>query len=335
VYLYTVDDLSTLVQTAGEKRQAAVEQAEAIIDAGVQSFAHWLDQRASVPLIQALNRQAEDWREAELRGRASCWPRATVELVLDALTAGPDAEDAARRVGRTAFGRPASASRWPTPCRACSSPSGEGAGLAARRRRHLALATAGPPRPACAGVASHCLPLPMKDSLRQQLERLPDAPGELDAAWPTRPGAAPTSSAIAHLARTGRGVAPWCRCTAATSSASATSQPPRCDAGRPRVLPTWRATRSSRPRRDRRSSDAPAAALLPRDPDDARNAFLEIRAGTGGDESALFAGDLARMYLRWCDRARAGAPRSERKRGRAGRLQGAGAAHRGCRRLRR
>ncbi len=39
-------------------------------------------------------------------------------------------------------------------------------------------------------------------------------------------------------------------------------------------------------------------ALLPRDPDDARNAFLEIRAGTGGDESALFAGDLARMYLR-------------------------------------
>jgi len=41
-------------------------------------------------------------------------------------------------------------------------------------------------------------------------------------------------------------------------------------------------------------------ALLPKDPDDARNAFLEIRAGTGGDESALFAGDLARMYLRFC-----------------------------------
>ncbi len=43
-------------------------------------------------------------------------------------------------------------------------------------------------------------------------------------------------------------------------------------------------------------------ALLPHDPDDARNAFLEIRAGTGGDESALFAADLARMYLRWCER---------------------------------
>ena len=43
-------------------------------------------------------------------------------------------------------------------------------------------------------------------------------------------------------------------------------------------------------------------ALLPRDPDDSRNAFLEIRAGSGGDESALFAGDLARMYLRHCER---------------------------------
>jgi peptide chain release factor 1 len=44
------------------------------------------------------------------------------------------------------------------------------------------------------------------------------------------------------------------------------------------------------------------SALLPRDPDDARNAFVEIRAGTGGDESALFAGDLARLYLRYCER---------------------------------
>lgn len=43
-------------------------------------------------------------------------------------------------------------------------------------------------------------------------------------------------------------------------------------------------------------------ALIPKDPDDERNAFLEIRAGTGGDESALFAGDLARMYLRFAER---------------------------------
>ena len=41
--------------------------------------------------------------------------------------------------------------------------------------------------------------------------------------------------------------------------------------------------------------------LLPRDADEDRNAFLEIRAGTGGDESTLFAGDLLRMYTRYAD----------------------------------
>ncbi|MCO5100748.1 MAG: peptide chain release factor 1 [Burkholderiaceae bacterium] len=44
--------------------------------------------------------------------------------------------------------------------------------------------------------------------------------------------------------------------------------------------------------------------LLPRDPDDERNVFVEIRAGTGGEESALFAADLLRMYLRFAERRR-------------------------------
>ena len=44
--------------------------------------------------------------------------------------------------------------------------------------------------------------------------------------------------------------------------------------------------------------------LLPRDPNDEKNIFLEIRAGTGGDESALFAGDLLRMYMRFAERQR-------------------------------
>jgi peptide chain release factor 1 len=51
-----------------------------------------------------------------------------------------------------------------------------------------------------------------------------------------------------------------------------------------------------------RIEDALLQSLLPVDPDDGRNAFLEIRAGTGGDESALFAADLVRMYLRYCER---------------------------------
>ena len=70
VYLYTVDDLAQVVQTGHANRQAAVEQAEVIIDAGVQSFLHWLDQRdpvsGVVPLIQQLNAQADEWRALEL-----------------------------------------------------------------------------------------------------------------------------------------------------------------------------------------------------------------------------------------------------------------------------
>jgi peptide chain release factor 1 len=42
--------------------------------------------------------------------------------------------------------------------------------------------------------------------------------------------------------------------------------------------------------------------LIPKDPQDDKNAILEIRAGTGGDEASLFAGDLMRMYIRYCER---------------------------------
>ena len=42
--------------------------------------------------------------------------------------------------------------------------------------------------------------------------------------------------------------------------------------------------------------------LIPQDPEDSKNAIVEIRGGTGGDEAALFAGDLYRMYTRYCER---------------------------------
>ena len=41
--------------------------------------------------------------------------------------------------------------------------------------------------------------------------------------------------------------------------------------------------------------------LIPKDPEDAKNVQMEIRAGTGGDEACLFAGDLFNMYKRFCD----------------------------------
>lgn len=89
VYLYTVDDLSGVVQTAQASRQAAVEQAEAIVDAGVQSFMHWVDQRSNVPLIQQLNAQADAWRTNELaRAHKLLAKGESVDVVLEALSKG-------------------------------------------------------------------------------------------------------------------------------------------------------------------------------------------------------------------------------------------------------
>ncbi len=66
VFLYTVDDLSTLVQSGTEQRQAAVAQAEAIIETRVQNFMHWLDTRSQVPRIRDLQTNAEALRQLEL-----------------------------------------------------------------------------------------------------------------------------------------------------------------------------------------------------------------------------------------------------------------------------
>src|SRR5256714_1671773 len=51
-----------------------------------------------------------------------------------------------------------------------------------------------------------------------------------------------------------------------------------------------------------RIGDELQGMLLPKDPNDERNVFLEVRAGTGGEESALFAGNLFRMYARYAER---------------------------------
>ena len=91
VYLYTVDDLAHVVQTAQAHRQAAVAQAEAIIDSGVQSFVHWMDQRnpqnGVVPLIQQLHQQTDAWRAAEIaRARKHIAKGEDIDTVLEALS---------------------------------------------------------------------------------------------------------------------------------------------------------------------------------------------------------------------------------------------------------
>jgi len=93
VYLYTVDDLATVVRTGQAQRQAAVEQAEVIIDHGVQSFMHWLDQRRPqagvVPLIRQLNTQTDEWRALEIaRAKKLLAKGEDIDTVLEALSRG-------------------------------------------------------------------------------------------------------------------------------------------------------------------------------------------------------------------------------------------------------
>lgn len=89
VFLYTVDDLAGIVREGATNRQAAMEQAELIIDEGVRSFEHWMGQRRSVPLIRALNERAEQWAELELqRARRRLGRGEDIEAVLQALTRG-------------------------------------------------------------------------------------------------------------------------------------------------------------------------------------------------------------------------------------------------------
>jgi glutamyl-tRNA reductase len=89
VFLYTVDDLAQVVQTGIESRQAAVAQAEAIIETRVQSFMHWIGDRAVVPVIQNLHESSEMLRLVELeRARKMLARGEDPEAVLEALSRG-------------------------------------------------------------------------------------------------------------------------------------------------------------------------------------------------------------------------------------------------------
>jgi glutamyl-tRNA reductase len=86
VYVYTVDDLGRIVQAGTEARQAAVAQAEAIIETRVRDFESWLKTRAAVPVIQGLRERADALRAAEVeRARRLLARGEPPEAVLDHL----------------------------------------------------------------------------------------------------------------------------------------------------------------------------------------------------------------------------------------------------------
>ena len=87
VFLYTVDDLGAIVREGNALRQAAVAQAEAIIETRVLNFMHWLDARSVVPVIRDLHAQAETLRQGELERAQRMLARGDdPALVLEALS---------------------------------------------------------------------------------------------------------------------------------------------------------------------------------------------------------------------------------------------------------
>ncbi|MEO8079848.1 MAG: PCRF domain-containing protein, partial [Caldimonas sp.] len=145
----------------------------------------------------------------------------------------------------------------------------------------------------------------MKDSLRLQLERLALRLGELDATL-SDPAVAADMKRFRELSREhaeASGLVELFRRYQGREGDLAAAAELRAESSGDAAMLALADDESQAARADlERLHAALQAALLPRDPDDARNVFIEVRAGTGGDESALFAGELARMYLRHAER---------------------------------
>ena len=141
----------------------------------------------------------------------------------------------------------------------------------------------------------------MKDSLRQQFQRLALRLAELDATL-ADPGVASDMKRLRELGRE------QARAQAVVAMFDRYEQRERDLASARELLddPEMAALAEEEIAAAEadiaRLHDELQTTLLPRDADDARNAFVEVRAGTGGDESALFAADLVRMYLRFAER---------------------------------
>jgi peptide chain release factor 1 len=143
----------------------------------------------------------------------------------------------------------------------------------------------------------------MKSSIRQRLEQLADRLAELDALL-GQEEATHDMDAFRRLNRERADIAEVADLFAAYRQAES-------DLGAARMMENDSDLRAFAQEEAQaaqatmaRLEDELQRALLPRDPNDDKNIFLEIRAGTGGDESALFAGDLFRMYARYAERQR-------------------------------
>ena len=271
-------------------RQAAVAQAEAIIDAGVQSFMHWMDQRdpqhGVVPLIRQINGQADAWRAIEIaRARKRLARGEDLDAVLDASRAAWPARCCTAPWPNCATPTPPRASRPRTRPRACSCV------LKAKNRFSAHL-------PCASATFFSSTHLCMKPFLRNQLERYARRLQELDFLLSREDIMADMaqyrvlSREHAEVTQIAGRYTRWLQREADLAGAREMLQ----DADMAEMA---RDEITSCEAELQQLEDELQRLLLPKDPDDARNAFLEIRAGTGGDESAPVCGRPGRMYTRY------------------------------------
>jgi peptide chain release factor 1 len=143
----------------------------------------------------------------------------------------------------------------------------------------------------------------MKQSIRQRLEQLADRLAELDALLGTEE-AARDMDGFRRLSRERADIADIAALFESYRRAEGDLAAATAMEGDPELREFARDEAQAARDAMARLEGELQRALLPKDPDDDKNIFLEIRAGTGGDESALFAGDLFRMYARYAERQR-------------------------------
>ncbi|MBI4985125.1 MAG: peptide chain release factor 1 [Rhodocyclales bacterium] len=143
----------------------------------------------------------------------------------------------------------------------------------------------------------------MKPSIHDKLERLTERRAEIDALLGSEDAARDMDN-YRKLSREHAEIGPVVELFAAYGKAEADLASARDMLADPEMKDLAAEEVDAAQAAMQRLEDELQRALLPKDPNDEKNLFLEIRAGTGGEESALFAADLFRMYTRYAERSR-------------------------------
>jgi peptide chain release factor 1 len=270
LFLYTIDDLHAIIESAQQERLKALQQAATIVEAEVTAFERWL------------RLQGNDQHAQVAQAPCPCAARPVAG-------AGTGRSGPRARSRRTCSS--ASAIVWSTAC--CTSPASDCA-----RPRRAQTRTCWLPPGTTFWTRTHesrhpCAP---RRSLRERFEELEQLLATPDVIGNRRQ--------FEQLSREYGELEPiirlWRQFQASEEAVDEAGQ--LLQEAESDLREMAREEITSGQREQARMESELQKLLLPRDPNDERNIFLEIRAGTGGQEAALFAGDLLRMYTRYAER---------------------------------